>query len=137
MATRCFVEKDSRRHVFFRPGQLCPLEDLRSSNPAFIHSCGSFHPRTTTRSSFDGPPGMLLSPPSFDMRSAIDPRTSPCVLACSASDSLPREAAHVAKLLQAMDVMALDASGIQFVKIVGSQVFILLFIANDVVDADK
>ena len=122
MATRCFVEKDSRRHVFFRPGQLCPLEDLRSSNPAFIHSCGSFHPRTTTRSSFDGPPGMLLSPPSFDMRSAIDPRTSPCVLACSASDSLPREAAHIAELFETVDMVTLDACPILLVKVIGSQV---------------
>ena len=122
MATRCFVEKDSRRHVFFRPGQLCPLEDLRSSNPAFIHSCGSFHPRTTTRSSFDGPPGMLLSPPSFDMRSAIDPRTSPCVLACSASDSLPREAAHVAELFQTGDMVTLNTSLVLLIKVTSSQV---------------
>ena len=71
---------------------------------------------------FDGPHGLLLSPPSFEVRSAIDPRTSPCVLACSASDTLPREAAHVAELFQAMEMVTLDACPILVIKIVSSQV---------------
>jgi hypothetical protein len=134
LATQGFVGQDSRHHVFFRPGQLSPREDWRSSHPAFIHSCGSFHPGATTRWAFDGPHGMLLSPRPFGSRLAIDPRTSPCVLACLASDMLPREAAHVAKLFQPSDMMALDAGRFQLIKIVGAEISLWFLSAQDVRD---